>query len=334
MSRKDTVNTLFMRKPEGSAPVAGVEKNTDRVRTGAISAMGASLQEMTEGARSAAKLQEQLASGSVVVDLEPSQIDSSSVSDRISITVDPGFEALVDSIRENGQQVPILVRPQAATPGRFQVAYGRRRLRAAAMLGKPVRAIVQTLTDNELVIAQGKENLDRQDLSYIEKAQFARRLEDGGFDRTTIMAALSTDKGDLSRYISIARSIPEYLVQAIGPAPKAGRARWAALAERMERKQNSLDGLITEAQFLAVDSDTRFGRVFEALGAEPAKRKPKAQEWKNPQGKKAARIERDDVQTRIVFDERQVPDFGSYLADRLDALYADFTASRTTDGRH
>lgn len=334
MSRKDTVNTLFMRRPEGSAPVAGVEKSVDRVRTGAISAMGASLQEMTEGARSAAKLQEQLASGSTVIELDPALIDHSTVSDRISITVDPGFDALVASMRENGQQVPILVRPQSTASGRFQVAYGRRRLRAAAMLGRPVRAIVQTLTDNELVIAQGKENLDRQDLSYIEKAQFARRLEDGGYDRTTIMAALSTDKGDLSRYISIARSIPEYLVQAIGPAPKAGRARWAALADRMERKQSTLDALIADAEFLAVDSDTRFSRVFELLGAEPTKRKRKAQEWKSPQGKKAARIERDDVQTRIVFDERQVPEFGSYLADRLDDLYAEFTASREQDGRH
>jgi ParB family chromosome partitioning protein len=334
VSRKDTVNTLFMRKPEGSAPVAGVEKNTDRVRTGAISAMGASLQEMTEGARSAAKLQEQLASGSAVIDLDPSLIDHSTVSDRISIAVDPGFEALVASMRENGQQVPILVRPQVATPGRFQVAYGRRRLRAAAMLGKPIRAIVQTLTDNELVIAQGKENLDRQDLSYIEKAQFARRLEDGGYDRTTIMAALSTDKADLSRYISIARSIPEYLVQAIGPAPKAGRARWAALMDRAERKQHLLEPLITSPDFLTADSDARFARVFDVLEAEPTKRRPKAQEWKSPQGRKAARIERDDLQTRIVFDERQVPDFGGYLADRLDDLYGEFTASRKQDGRH
>lgn len=334
MSRKDTVNTLFMRKPESAAPVASVEKNTDRVRSGAISAMGASLQEMTEGARSAAKLQEQLASGSTVIDLDPALIDHSSVSDRISITVDPNFEALVDSMRENGQQVPILVRPQTASSGRFQVAYGRRRLRAAALLGRTVRAIVQTLTDNELVIAQGKENLDRQDLSYIEKAQFARRLEDSGYDRTTIMAALSTDKGDLSRYISIARSIPEYLVQAIGPAPKAGRARWAALVDRAERKQHMLEALITDTGFLAADSDARFSRVFEMLGAEPAKRKPKAQEWRSPQGRKAARIERDDIQTRIVFDERQVPEFGGYLADRLDDLYAEFTASLKQGGRH
>ena len=333
MSRKDTVNTLFMRKPEGSAPVAGVEKNTDRVRTGAISAMGASLQEMTEGARSAAKLQEQLASGSSVIDLDPSLVDHSTVSDRISIAIDPGFEALVESMRENGQQVPILVRPQPSIPGRYQVAYGRRRLRAAAILGKTVRAIVQALTDNELVIAQGKENLDRQDLSYIEKAQFARRLEDGGYDRATIMAALTTEKADLSRYISVARSIPEFLVQAIGPAPKAGRARWAALAERAEKNQQRLDPLLTEKAFLSSDSDNRFAQVFAALSTDAVKRKPKAQEWKSPQGRKAARIERDDHQTRIVFDERHVPDFGGYLAERLDDLYAEFTASQKRNDR-
>ena len=334
MSRKETVNTLFMRKPEGAVPAAGIEKSSERVRTGAISAMGASLQEMTEGARSAARLQEQLASGSTVVDLDPSLIDPSSVSDRISIDVDPGFDALLASMRDNGQQVPILVRPQASAPGRFQVAYGRRRLRAAALLGRTVRAIVQSLSDDQLVIAQGKENLDRQDLSYIEKAQFARRLEDSGYDRTTIMAALSTDKGDLSRYISIAHGIPEYLVQAIGPAPKAGRARWAALAERLEQRHDAVDGLISAPDFLAADSDGRFARLFDALGGKSSKRRPKAQEWKNPKGKKAARIERDDRQTRIVFDERQVPDFGNFLADRLDDLYAQFAAGRKPDGGH
>ncbi len=29
--------------------------------------------------------------------------------------------------------------------------------------------------------------------------------------------------------------------------------------------------------------------------------------------------------------ERQVPEFGSYLADRLDDLYADFKASRSSN---
>ena len=98
-----------------------------------------------------------------------------------------------------------------------------------------MKAIVRQLTDEEVVVAQGRENLDRADLSFIERALFARRLEDSGYERSVIMAALSTDKSDLSRYIAIARRVPEELARQIGPAMKAGRARWAALVEALAR---------------------------------------------------------------------------------------------------
>ena len=45
--------------------------------------------------------------------------------------------------------------------GRYQIAYGHRRLRAAIELGRPVRAIVKPLTDEQLVVAQGQENSAR-----------------------------------------------------------------------------------------------------------------------------------------------------------------------------
>ena len=156
MSRKDAINSLFLKKPEAaSTPQV---KHTDRVRTGAIAAMGSSLQEMTEGAKAAERLQQQLAAGETVIALDPGQIDGSRIADRIAIDVDPGFEALVSSISEYGQQVPILVRPHPEKIERFQIAYGRRRLRAAVRLGQSVKAIVRSLSDADLVIAQGREN--------------------------------------------------------------------------------------------------------------------------------------------------------------------------------
>ncbi len=84
---------------------------------------------------------------------------------------------LVEAIREQGQQVPILVRPHPDRPGRYQVAFGHRRLRAVAEIGIPVRAVVRDLTDEQLVVAQGQENNERRDLSYIEKARFAQKLQ-------------------------------------------------------------------------------------------------------------------------------------------------------------
>ena len=59
MSRKDAINSLFLKKPEPAATPQ--PKSAERVRTGAIAAMGSSLQEMTDGARAAERLQQQLA---------------------------------------------------------------------------------------------------------------------------------------------------------------------------------------------------------------------------------------------------------------------------------
>jgi len=98
-------------------------------------------------------------------------------------------------------------------------------------LGRPVRAVIRNLSDDELVVAQGKENGEREDLSFIERARYGTLLEDRNFKRDTIMAALSVDKTELSRLISVYRAIPTELIDAIGPAPKVGRRRWMELVD-------------------------------------------------------------------------------------------------------
>jgi ParB family chromosome partitioning protein len=328
MSRKDTLNSIFLKKPEAPAPAPA--KPAERVRTGAISAMGSSLQEMTETARAASRLQQQLAAGEVVLSLDPSQVEGSKIADRIPIEVDPGFDELVLSISAHGQQVPILVRPHPEKAGQFQIAYGRRRLRAAEKLGRPVMAVVRKLTDVEMVVAQGRENLDRADLSFIEKAFFAKHLEDAGFDRATITAALSTDKADLSRYIATARRIPDAVVARIGPAPKAGRARWLALADKIDDAKvlALVERTLDDPMVVASDSDTRFQAVWKALDKPPRKAASRADAWTTPQGKRAGHLERADGKTLLVFNEKVVPDFAAFVSSRLDQLYAEFLARK------
>jgi ParB family transcriptional regulator, chromosome partitioning protein len=43
-------------------------------------------------------------------------------------------------------------------------------------------------SDLERVVAQGKENSERRDLSFIERAAFAIYLEQRGFERSVILA--------------------------------------------------------------------------------------------------------------------------------------------------
>lgn len=334
MSRKDAINSLFLTKKD--TPTTASQKPAERVRTGAVSAMSTSLRQMADGAKLASQLQDQLAKGDVVIEIDPELIDHSTVADRIPTDVDPAFDQLASSISENGQQVPILVRPSPTSPERFQIAYGRRRLRAAQILKRPVRAIVRRLEDQELIIAQGRENLDREDLSFIEKAFFAKNLEDAGCDRATIVAALSSDKADVSRYVAVARRVSERIVKRIGPAPKAGRARWLALAEKLEMLSDSseIDKLLDGQPMQSATSDARFQAVLSSLEPENAKRKhARTSVWKAPSGKRAANIEAKNGKTSLVFEDKIVPEFAQFVTEKLDDLFQEFQSTKGRSDR-
>lgn len=259
-----------------------------------------------------------------VVDIAPDLVEASFVSDRLDGSRESHAELLA-SIREHGQQVPILVRPHPAKEGRYQIAYGRRRLRVAAELGRSIRAVVKSLTDDQLVVAQGQENSARTDLSFIEKALFAARLEENGFGRDIIMSALSVDKSGLSRLISSAVNIPRDIIEAIGPAPKAGRDRWVELSVRLDSApavQNARSVIDSEI-LVGKSSDYRFNHLFDA--AVPKKPKPaRAKILKADDGTRVARIKDDSRSLAVIVDKRTLSDFGVYLVESLPEIYAAF----------
>lgn len=145
-----------------------------------------------------AKQAEKFLEGEAVVDLDPDVVEASFVKDRLSED-DEEFRALVEAIRARGQDTPILVRPHAKIDGRYQVVFGHRRLRAARELGRNVRAVVKSIDDRTHVIAQGQENSARADLTFIERALFAGRLEELGYDREVIATALAANAASISK---------------------------------------------------------------------------------------------------------------------------------------
>ena len=111
-------------------------------------------------------------SSNAVREIDPAMIDDGGPKDRLAI-VDADVADLAESIRLHGQQVPIMVRPLADTPGHYRIVYGRRRLRALRLVGISAKALVRSLTDEQAILAQGQENNLRLDPSFIEKALFA-----------------------------------------------------------------------------------------------------------------------------------------------------------------
>jgi len=317
MTRRSTLADLLKQDPQET--VTAAPDMPEPVTSGALRAMGWSLERMSADAESARDLKAKIEAGEHVGELDPSHVDASFISDRIPVERDAEFAVFVKSIEEQGQQVPILVRPDAKANGRFQVAYGHRRLQAAALLGRPVKAIVRTLSDVELIIAQAKENLDRRDLSCIERALFAWHLEELKFDRATIMAALGVDKGDMSRLPTVASGIPSDIIRAIGPAPKIGRPRWVQLAELLKptSARKKAAAMIAEPTFRSADTNRRFSLVSQALAMAPPPSNPKRESVLGSSGQVLAKIEETPRRMVLSLDE---PDFRAFLLSRLPAL--------------
>jgi ParB family chromosome partitioning protein len=305
---------------------AGVSPS--RAASGAVKAMGLSLNTIAREAEEARHLRQALEEGERVLSLPTGRIEASFVSDRLSAgeVDDPQFAELVESMRESGQQVPILVRPHPSDDGRFQVAYGHRRLRAAAVLGIEVKALVRSLTDDQLILAQGKENAERRNLSFIERAVFARTLVTRGFDRRLIGDALAVQKSELSRLLQVADGVPEAIIRAIGPAPKAGRERWMKLVDLFSAKGAS-DAAADEtgrATFRAADTDRRFELVLARLTKPATAPDEKSQptELTAPGGRVFAGYKRQGRVVRIDFAKDVDEAFLDALSEHVREAYA------------
>lgn len=302
-------------------PLAGLDRPIKR--TSPVGTISQSLGGISQKAQRADALEKQLAEGQSVVDLDPETIDSSFVVDRLGVSREDQ-QALVAQIREHGQQVPILVRPHPTADGRYQVAYGHRRLAAIREIGGTVRAVVRALSDDQLVISQGQENNARTDLSFIERSFFAAKLESRQFSRDTIMSALGVDKAALSRMIALVHRLPADVIEAIGAAPGFGRTRWADIADLMEdetKKGRALD-LIQRSRFADMSSDERFQAVYDTL--RDVKPKPQNSAWRTKRGVKAVRITETDERLNLTFDKLVEPDFGAFVRSKLNDLHDEF----------
>lgn len=135
---------------------------------------------------------------------------------------------LKDSIRNYGILNPLIVRP--VLDGVYEIIAGHRRKYAAQQLGyRKVPVIIRVMTDDEAVIAMVDTNLQRERISYSEKA-FAYKMKNeamkrkGGRKSSQIddnlkgkktIEIIGKEGGDspkqVQRYIKITELIPKFL---------------------------------------------------------------------------------------------------------------------------
>ena len=307
-----------------SMPLLGVPRKERDPATKLTANIGNALREQNDRLNRAEEIERRLAEGQAVIELDPSTIEPSFVQDRM-----PGdIDGLLASIRDQGQQVPILVRPHPDQSGRYQVAFGHRRLRAVSELGLPVKVVVRELTDEQLVVAQGQENNEREDLTFIEKARFAYHLNKQ-FPREIVIAAMSIDKSNLSKMLLLVDALPPELIEAIGSAPGVGRPSWQLLSDLVEKAASPSDALtyaISENvqtqpsadRFKAVIAHLKPGRVARKL----------PEVMVTPSGDRLAQVTQSKSKLEIMIDKKATPDFAAFVLEQLPALYQSHCTKR------
>ena len=131
---------------------------------------------------------------------------------------DKDFSELLESIRENGVLMPCIARSRAN--GGYELISGHRRKKACEKLEiKTLPVIIKELSDDEASILVVDANIQRQKISYKEKARaYSMKYEamrhqgkKGGLTLDVMSDMLGKSKRSLQRYISLSRLSDELL---------------------------------------------------------------------------------------------------------------------------
>ena len=137
---------------------------------------------------------------------------------------------LAESIRQHGILQPLSVRRVGNT---YELIAGERRLRAAQLAGlNDIPCIIMNMTDKESGMAAMVENLQRQDLDFIEEARgISLLMESWGMSQEQAARLLGKSQSAVANKLRILRHSPKVL----------GALREGGLTERHARALLKLD---------------------------------------------------------------------------------------------
>lgn len=323
MARKNLLDSVMNKAIEGSAK----DNRTDYAMRGASKSMKVSIDALAEDAK-------KLTEGETIVAIDPALIDASFVNDRLTGD-DEAFEKLKDTISKGIQETPVLLRPHPEHTDRYMIVFGHRRVRVAAALGRDVRAVVKRIDDVAHILAQGQENTAREDLSFIEKSLFAKRLLDLGHAKNVIQSALTIDGTLLSRMLSVSQKVPDDIIEAIGAAKSIGRDRWEEFKKLVVVPANTRKAkdAMNAPEFRVAESDARFEMLLKSLsqkdrGSGNAKSKPNKQNWSAGNGRIKGTIGQSAKTFNLSLASKDAVEFGTYLSEQLDDLYRSFKEAK------
>ena len=121
---------------------------------------------------------------------------------------DEGLQELSDSIKEIGLIQPISVRLK--DDGRYELIAGERRLRACKLAEiREVPSLIVHMLDKESAVVALVENLQREDLNFIEEAEgYQRLIDEHGFSQKDIAEQIGKNQSTVSNKLRILKLPP------------------------------------------------------------------------------------------------------------------------------
>jgi ParB/RepB/Spo0J family partition protein len=137
-----------------------------------------------------------------------------------------GLARLADSIKERGLLQPIVVRPVGDY---FEVVFGERRYRAAKKANvNLIPALINEYSDEEALELTLVENIQRTDLSAVEKGnsckQLMKKYPSKFPDNASVAKALNVSERTISSWLELVEA-PKELQSLVAPAAKIGVPR-------------------------------------------------------------------------------------------------------------
>ena len=153
------------------------------------------------------------------------------------------LDQLAESIRQSGVMQPVVVRP--AETG-FELVAGERRLRACQQIGlATIPAIVQALSDQDAAEWALVENLQREDLGPLERANgIARLIEEFGITQAEAGKQLALDRTTITNLLRLRDLDPQTLEAIEAGLITQGHARALLGCQDLTRRESLLKSCV------------------------------------------------------------------------------------------
>lgn len=182
------------------------------------------------------------------------------------------LQELADSIREYGVLQPISVRMMPG--GMYELIAGERRLKAAKMAKRSeLPAVVYQINDNDSAILALIENLQREDLSYMEEAEgYHSLVVDHGITQEEVAKRVGKSQSSIANKIRLLK-LPPLVKKQLSDNYLSERHARALLRLPDEQLQLKVLKIIIEREYNVQKSEELVNRTLEKY-IRPCKDKP------------------------------------------------------------